>query len=38
MQDNTIISLNINALNRTKKNLKVDISELKVNHYICKIK
>lgn len=38
MQDNTIISLNINALNRTKKNRKVDISELKVNHYICKIK
>ncbi len=38
MQYSTIISLNINALNRTKKNLKVDISELKVNHYICKIK
>lgn len=38
MQYSTIISLNINALNRTKKNRKVDISELKVNHYICKIK
>lgn len=38
MQYNTIISLNINALNRTKKNRKVDISELKVNHYFCKIK
>lgn len=38
MQDNTIISLNINALNRMNKNRKVDISELKVNHYICKIK
>lgn len=38
MQYSTIISLNINALNLTKKNLKVDISELKVNHYICKIK
>lgn len=38
MQYSTVISLNINALNRTKKNLKVDISELKVNHYICKIK
>ncbi len=38
MQYNTIISLNINALNRMIKNRKVDISELKVNHYICKIK
>lgn len=38
MQYNTIISLNINALNRMNKNRKVDISELKVNHYICKIK
>ena len=38
MQYNTIISLNINALNRMNKNCKVDISELKVNHYICKIK
>lgn len=38
MQYNAVTSLNINALNRTKKNLKVDISELKVNHYICKIK
>ncbi len=38
MQYNTIISLNINTLNRMNKNHKVDISELKVNHYICKIK
>lgn len=38
MQHNTTISLNINALNRMNKNRKVDISELKVNHYICKIK
>ncbi len=38
MQYNTIISLNINALNRMNKNRKVDISKLKVNHYICKIK
>lgn len=38
MQHNTTISLNINALNRMNKNRKVDIFELKVNHYICKIK
>lgn len=38
MQYSTITSLNINALNRINKNRKVDISELKVNHYICKIK
>ena len=38
MQYNTIISLNINALNRMNKNHKVDMSELKVNHYIYKIK
>lgn len=38
MQYNTITSLNINALNRMNKNRKVDVSELKVNHYICKIK
>lgn len=38
MQYNTIISLNINVLNHINKNCKVDISELKVNHYICKIK
>lgn len=38
MQHNTITSLNINVLNRMNKNHKVDISELKVNHYICKIK
>lgn len=38
MQYNTITSLNINALNRMNKNRKVDIYELKVNYYICKIK
>lgn len=38
MRYNTITSLNINALNRINKKRKVDISELKVNHYICKIK
>ncbi len=38
MQYNAVISLNINTLNRMNKNRKVDISELKVNHYICKIK
>lgn len=38
MRYNAITSLNINALNRMNKNRKVDISELKVNHYICKIK
>lgn len=38
MQYNAVISLNINALNRMNKNRKVDISELKVNHYICNIK
>lgn len=38
MRYNTITSLNINVLNRINKNRKVDISELKVNHYICKIK
>lgn len=38
MRYNTITLLNINALNRMNKNRKVDISELKVNHYICKIK
>lgn len=38
MQYNTITSLNINVLNQMNKNRKVDISELKANHYICKIK
>ncbi len=38
MRYNAITSLNINVLNRMNKNRKVDISELKVNHYICKIK
>ena len=38
MQYNIIIPLNINVLNNINKNRKVDISELKVNHYICKIK
>lgn len=38
MRYNTITSLNINVLNRMNKNRKVDISELEVNHYICKIK
>lgn len=38
MRYNTITLLNINALNHMNKNRKVDISELKVNHYICKIK
>lgn len=38
MRYDAITSLNINVLNRMNKNRKVDISELKVNHYICKIK
>lgn len=37
MQYAYIIPLDISSLNRMNKNSKVDISELKVNHYICKI-